>query len=139
MAPIIEVTEKVLEGLDLIGASYKKVQLVKPTASISEPPKGDNYVLLDREHQKGNYSQIDLLVPFERTHLNQTWNSCETPKLLAQENGYMLQIRAYADFLKLIKSGKAFDGNGTKISPKRLEFLYEKITAVRRGSDRKVK
>jgi hypothetical protein len=131
MAPIIEVTEKVLRGLDLVGASYKIVQSVKPTASIIEPPKGENYILLDREHQKGNYSQIDLLVPFEKTHLSQTWNSCETPRLLAQENGYMLQTRAYVDFLKSIKSGKAFDGNGMKISPKKLESLYEEITAVR--------
>lgn len=72
-----------------------------------------------------------MLIPFERTHLDQSWVNCETSKLLAQENGYMLSIRAHADFLRLIKSGRAFDGNGKKIGAKRLEALYDEITAVR--------
>ena len=133
MAPIIEISDDVLKGLELTRVPYKLVKSAQ-TPVTSAPLRtfgNENYVLLDREHQNGNYSRVDLLVPFEKTHLGERWNDCNTPILFASEQGYMPSARQHADFLKLIKSGKAFDGSGNKISSIRLKALYEEITAVR--------
>ena len=133
MAPIINTNdERAVKILDAAGVKYNLVQPVQSlVAAVQKPVRGKDYILLDREHQKGNYSQIDLLVPFERSHLNERWTDCTTPQLLAIDRGYMPTIRMYVDFLKLIKSGKSFDGDGRKINPARLRELYEEIAAVR--------
>jgi len=133
MAPIIHTDdERAVKLLDAAGIEYKLVQPVQApvVASDQKPVRRNDYILLPKESQKGNYSQIDLLVPFERTHLNSRWVDCATPQLLAKEGGYMPTIRMHVDFLKLIKSRKAFDGNGRKISSAILKELYDDVTAV---------
>jgi len=132
MAPIIEVSDDVLRGLDLTKVPYKLVKSAQtPIVSSIRPVNNGDYILLDREHQSGNYSQVDLLVPFEKTHLSDKWNNCKTPILLASEQGYMPSIRQHVDSLKLIKSGKAFDGAGNKISSARLQALFKDMTGVK--------
>ena len=145
MAPIININEEGLAIIDSLkhpGIRYTRVQSASSTplpsqsSSSQKPqkskkPKESNYILLDREHQNGNYSKVDLLVPFKRTHLTESWSECRTPILLANEQGYMPTIRQHLDFLELIKSGEAFDENGNKIDSKRLQRLFDEITAPR--------
>ncbi len=94
-------------------------------AQIANP---QDYVLLEgRTH--GPYSYLDLFVSKERSHLNEDWNQAK--ESVKKENGYMLTIRQFADFLSLLKSGKAFDGRGRKIDSKELERLFLDITEVK--------
>jgi len=52
---------------------------------------------------------------------------------LLEEQRYSnaLFMRQFPDFLKLLKSGKAYDGNGKKIDPKILENIFNDITQVK--------
>ena len=47
-------------------------------------------------------------------------------------NGETLSPRQFIDFLKLLESGKAFDGEGNKIRESRLSQILEEIVAVRK-------
>jgi len=133
MAPIIDTNDKALRVLDAAGIPYKLVESVQSPSrqSQSSKSKKSKYILLDREHQNGNYSEVDLLIPFKITYLNIKWEECKTPILLASEQGYMPTIRQHLDFLELIKSGEAFDEYGYKIDSKLLENLFDEITAQR--------
>jgi len=134
MAPIINISEEGLAIIDSLknpNLKYTRVQSTSSQSSSSQNSKESRYILLDQEHQNGNYSKVDLLVPFEITHLNEIWNECKTPTLLAKEQGYMPTIRQHVDFLTLIKSGEAFDEYGNRIDSKRLEILFDQITAIR--------
>lgn len=133
MAPIIQTEDaRAVQLLDLAGVKYTLVQTEKTqtSAQTPKPIEKANYILLEgREH--GNYSYPDMLVPFAKTHLNERWFDCTTPKLLESENGYMLTGRQEVDFLRLVKSGKAFDGNGKRIESGKLHDLFNDITEVR--------
>jgi len=136
MAPMIKIAEenwgRASRLLDAgqIPYEFQTFAQPQPRASVREI-RGEDYILLDREHQKGNYSKLDLLFPFEKTHLDASWFEVRTPILLEREGGYMAPPRGFVDFLRLIKSGKAFDGNGRLIKPERLRALGNEITAVR--------
>ena len=58
-------------------------------------------------------------------------NRKEALKLNLSLGGKTLTLRQYADFLKLLKSKKAYDGNGMKIDPKILENIFNDITQAK--------
>ena len=94
----------------------------------STVPNSNSYLILPG-NQHGSYEYPDLLVSTERTHQGRNWNQAH--ELLKQEDGFMLNIRQYVDFLKMLKSGNAFDGSGNKVDPSRLSTILEDIIAVR--------
>ena len=77
----------------------------------------------------GNYSYSDTLVAMERTHHGKNWN--DTYVALINEGASMLSIRQFVDFLSLLKSGKAFDGNGSPIDKLKLDSILDEIYTVR--------
>lgn len=127
MAPIINTQDgRATKILDAAGIKYN---LVEPVIQPIQRFVGSEYVLLEANPERG-YS-IDMLMPFERTHCGERHTDCSTPFLLDKESGCMPNGGMQVDFLKLIKSGKAFDGNGKRISSTRLNALYDEITGVR--------
>ena len=127
MAPIIQTDdERATRLLDLAGVKYAIVQ----PASQAKPPTqvSSKAIILEAKQYRG-YSYPDLLVPTERSYLNKNWAECR--QAARQEEGYMLTPRQFVDFLKLLKSGKAFDENGKKVDSMRLQGLYDEITAVK--------
>ena len=116
--------------------------LQKPATQIVVPPsvptiiipannlginKADYINLPSAKHS--NYEYGETLVAMERTHLNSDWHAARDG--LAVDGAYMLTIRQFADFLNLLRSGQASDGNGNRIQPSRLTDLYNDITEVR--------
>ena len=94
-------------------------------ANILHPEK---YIILEgRTH--GNYTYQDLLVSMEKSHLGETWDNCY--EALQQEEQFMLPIREFVDFINLLKSGRAFDGNGRTINTKTLTQILNEIIEVR--------
>jgi len=88
----------------------------------------DQYIILEgRQH--GNYSYPDILVAMDRTHQNTNWS--QAWDALRNEDAFMLTIRQYVDFLNVLKSGKAYDGNGTQIPDSRLTELFNDITQIK--------
>lgn len=90
----------------------------------SDIPNLDKYIILP-EHKHNDYAYPDLLVPIGRTHLGESWNQAHNS--LKQENSLMLTIRQFIDFLSLLKSGNAYDGNGKKIDPRILAQIFNDI------------
>ena len=60
---------------------------------------------------------------------NMTWNQALSLNLSL--GGQTLNLRQFADFLILLKSGKARDGKGKEIHGKELLGIYDEITSVR--------
>lgn len=87
-----------------------------------------DYIIL-RSQSYGSYTYGDTLVSMQRAHLGKNWN--ESWDSLKSDGSYMLTIRQFADFLELLSSGHAFDGNGIRVQPSRLNELYKDITEVR--------
>ncbi|MDP1728668.1 MAG: hypothetical protein Q8L27_00510, partial [archaeon] len=94
----------------------------------SEIKNPEDYLLLEGKNEK-NYSYADTFVSKQTYHKNKNWRECH--ELLQKDNAYMLTIKQFADFLSLIKSGKAYDGAGKKINSKELEKIFLEITEVR--------
>ncbi|MBI2507429.1 hypothetical protein HYV89_00575 [Candidatus Woesearchaeota archaeon] len=89
---------------------------------------GNEYLILPgRKH--GSYEYPDLLVSAKRSHNGEKWNQAH--ESLKQENSFMLTLRQYVDFLNLLKSGKAYDGNGKGIDKTRLDGILDDIATVR--------
>jgi len=65
----------------------------------------------------------------EKSHLGETWDNCY--EALQQEEQFMLSIREFVDFINLLKSGRAFDGNGRTINTKTLTQILNEIIEVR--------
>ena len=72
------------------------------------------------------YSYSDLLVA-KQTELKGK-NREEALFTLLKEGDDCLINRQLVDFLKLLKSGKAYDGNGKRINEKELLSIYDKMT-----------
>lgn len=105
--------------------------LVAPASILPANNSGLNkadYIILPSQ-SGGNYYYGDTLVSMSREHLGKNWN--ESWDLLKSDGAYMLTIRQFADFLRLLSSGHAFDGNGNRVQPSRLNELYKDITEVR--------
>ncbi len=97
----------------------------KIIADISAP---ESYILLEGKAH-GSYSYPDILVSMDKFLPNLNWQQAH--EALQKENSLMLAPRQYVDFLNLLKSGNAYDGNGNKIDSSRLSAMLEDITAVR--------
>ncbi len=96
-----------------------KPEIVEKTTSI----KGvnlSNYILL---------SSHDIYVAKERTLQGKDWY--EAHEELHKQDARMLTLKEFADFLLLLRSGKAEDGLGNKIAKAELDNLYLDITEVR--------
>lgn len=122
--PIDGAIERVLEAKD----EPEPPQQPEPTRpDVTNIAGNDRYIFLEgRQH--GNYEYPGLLVAMDRTHKGKNWN--DTWSALRQEDALMLTPRQYVDFLNLLKSGKAYDGNGRTISSSKLPELFDDITKV---------
>ena len=108
--------------------------IVTPSAPASILPANNmglnraDYIILPSQTH-GDYAYGDTLVSMQRSHLGENWS--ESWDSLKSDGAYMLNIRQFVDFLKLLRSGRAFDGDGNSIQLSRLNGLYEEITEVR--------
>jgi len=108
-----------------IKAPEQEAQRIITPSEIKNP---EDYLLLEGKNEK-NCSYADTFVSKQTYHKNKNWRECH--ELLQKDNAYMLTIKQFADFLSLIKSGKAYDGAGKKINSKELEKIFLEITEVR--------
>ena len=126
--PIVPIDPRGLEGIAeaLLVGSPEPDTITPPTPSrISNP---SSYLILPGKSH-GSYSYPDLLVPTTKTHLNENWNQCSEG--VARENSLMLTPRQYADFLSHLKSGKVYDGTGSRVDSGKITTLLDDILTVR--------
>ena len=88
----------------------------------------EKYLVLEGKTH-GSYSYPDILVSTERTHYNKNWHQAH--EALHHEGSFMLKIRQFADFLSLLKSGKAYYASGDKAGTQTLNSILDEILAVR--------
>src|SRR3989344_9495227 len=88
-----------------------------------------NIYLILPGRQHGNYEYPDLLVSTDRSHLGRNWN--DAYEALRQEDSFMLNPRQFVDFLSLLKSGEAYDGNGRKVNKGKLGSVLDDIVKVK--------
>ncbi len=101
------------------------VKPASPAGSIASPQE---YLILEaRTH--GSYAYPDLLVAKSLSHYGKNWQQCS--EALHAEGFEMLTLRQFVDFLNLLKSGRAFDGKGNKVSSSELEIILKEITEQR--------
>src|SRR3989344_9511391 len=101
------------DALAQLGPSIKYPK-IEPTSNSG------NYILLpENEYHK------DLLVSKERKYLGKNWYQAHEE--LAKEDSYMLTIRQFVDFLKLLKSGNVYDENKNKILNKESNLILYDI------------
>ena len=94
-------------------------------SSIQNP---ESYITLPaRKH--GSYEYPEIFVAKERTLQGKNWY--EAQEALSAENKFMPTIKQYVDFLSLLKSGKAYDGNGAFVSKQELDSILDDILTVR--------
>ena len=125
--PLIPVNNQGLEGLAkalLEGTPEDAGERVVAASNIGD---AQNYITLEAKTH-GTYSYPDLLISKGKSYLGKDWNDCSAE--LKKENAYMLTIRQFADFLALLKSGKAFDGKGKRIDSKDLKGILDEISKV---------
>ena len=125
--PIKGSIEKVLAGAPDDG----KVNIPQGVQSVPSPASVNNaneYLILQgRTH--GNYSYPDTLVSMEMVHQGKNWNDAYVS--LIKEGAQMLTIRQFADFLNLLRSGSAYDGNGQQVDQKKLNSILDEIYTIR--------
>ncbi|MFH1972465.1 MAG: hypothetical protein ABIJ18_03250 [archaeon] len=83
-----------------------------------------DYILLE---STGNYP--DTHISTTRIHQGNNW--FQAHEELHKEGLYMPTLRQFVDFLKLLKGGKAFNGQGNKIPKNQLEQILKEIIEVR--------
>ena len=113
----------------LAGSPLSPIPLTQPfvptPVNINNP---HDYIILPGATH-GNYSYPEMLVSMERTHNGKNWNDAYAA--LINEGASMLSIRQFADFLSLLKSGNAFDGNALSIDKVKLDSILDEIYTVR--------
>ena len=124
--PIKGAMDKILKEVPKREKSKNASPIVAP--SSSNLTDADKYILLP-SMQHGNYSYPDTLVSMEKNHFNKDWN--KTHEVLKKEGAYMLTIRQFADFLNLLRSGSAYDGNGQQVDQKKLNSILDEIYTIR--------
>ena len=82
-------------------------------ANIQNP--GDYIILEGKIH--GNYSYPDLLVSMDRKHYGKNWD--DSHKALTDDGNFMLSIRQFVDFVKLLRTVNVYDGTGSLIGNNR--------------------
>jgi len=112
MAPLIEVSEKVLKDLDQLKIPYnlKKEEKSELQAKTQKSDK-EEFIYVP---------SINIYVAKKRTHFNKTWKYCWTK--LQKENYKMLKINEFREFLKYLIS-----------APNNQEYknIFNEITEVR--------
>lgn len=127
--PVKGAMELILSAERTPSARRKKGKNTSQSApSPSNFANAKDYIILEAR-QHGSYSYPDTLVPMEKSHFGKDWN--KTHEDLTKEGAYMLTIRQFADFLNLLKSGKAFDGTGKLVRKEKLESVFNEIVEVR--------
>jgi len=91
---------------------------------IEETSSSGNYILLP-----GNDYHEELLISKERKYFGKNWH--QSHEELQKENLYMLTIREFVDFLKLLKSGNVCDENKNKIPAEQCNSILDDILAQR--------
>ena len=119
MAPIIEVTDKFLKGLN--SRDYKLRNDLKDKSSN----KNTNEFIY--------VPSINLYIAKERTHLNKNWKDCWTE--LQSQNYQMLKINEFREFLKYTKENhKDIYNEITEVnSPWRGEWLDANFKVENKG------
>ncbi len=79
-----------------------------------------NYILLPSH---------DIYIAKERTLQGKNW--FDAHEELHKQNARMLTLKEFAEFLKLLKSGKAFDGTKNKVDSRELETIIKEIIEFR--------
>ncbi len=102
--------------------------IIPPAPSSADIASPQNYLILD-SHTYGSYSYPDLLVAKSLSHHGKNWY--DSHAALHAEGFEMLTPRQFVDFLNLLKSKKAFDGKGNKVSSSELETLLKEIIEQR--------
>ena len=86
---------------------------VREEPVVKNIQNGNEYLILPgRKHE--SYEYPDLLVSAKRIHNGENWKQAH--ESLKQENSLMLTVRQYLDFLNMLKSGRAYDGDGRQIN-----------------------
>ncbi|HLC53276.1 MAG TPA: hypothetical protein VJK03_01915 [Candidatus Nanoarchaeia archaeon] len=125
--PVEGAIERLLKGTPPISSPMPAIPQRVTPAQNRDVDKGKYIILEGRTH--GIYSYPDMLVPMQRAYLGKNWN--QAYDALRAEDAHMLTIRQFADFLKLIKSGNAFDGNGSHVARVALTNCLNDIIEVR--------
>lgn len=99
----------------------KQETIITPVTNIQNP---QNYLILEGRTHK-NYFYPDLLVSMEKYHHNENWNTCQ--EVLHKGNAFMLTIRQFVDFIKLLKTGKAFNGKGKQADKATLDKILDEM------------
>lgn len=120
-----------------VAGSLESVLHAQPTATpsvvVPQPsrPARNTGIDLARyailESAQGLYHP--MLVPLDLSHQGKNWD--QTHIALRQEDAHMLTISQFADFLKLLRSGDTYDGNGSKMDSTMQTQAYNEITEVR--------
>jgi len=119
----------------------KEQDELERTRKKQEPPKQEpriiqvqtdinpeDYIFLEGKTGKCEYP--DTLIKMKKGLFDMDWN--EQHEQLSQNGMHMLTIRKFVDFLNLLKTGKAYDGNGNRISERELDSILDDIlTALR--------
>ena len=91
-----------------------------PSSDIQSPEK---HIILE-----GTSEYPTLLVAMQRSYKGLKWQAAHDA--LRQDGTFMMYTKPYADFLKLLESGNAYDGNGNKIDSSKLTSILDDITKV---------
>ncbi|MBS3146086.1 hypothetical protein J4471_00120 [Candidatus Woesearchaeota archaeon] len=83
-----------------------------------------NYIILEGKLH-GTYSYPDILVPLSRTHYGNPFYQIHT--MLQKEQSFLLTMRQYVDFLKILESRSVFYGDGSKVEYSTIEKLLVDI------------
>lgn len=155
MPPIIEVSDKDYEAIRQLGIRHSLVESPN-VESVDFDVNPADYILL--EGQSGSDGYPDLHVCKYRLNESSAVQSAgrqlglklqntareangrgyigiinreQALKLNLMLGGRTLNTRTTSDFLKLLFSGKAFDGHGKRVSEKELESIADEITGMR--------
>ena len=118
------------EGLDKLAAELlnENIQVNDNVQAGNNPPKNPkDYIILETADSKDN--KIGLYVAKTKEFFNKNWY--EAHEALAKENSQMLTIRQGIDLIKLLKSGKVYDGLKSKLNDAEIVQLLNEIAEVR--------
>ena len=104
-------------------AQSQPVVFPTPASNIRNP---QDYIIVPGASY-GKYSYPDLLVSTSRFYFNSTWQ--EAHEKLAKESSpaFMLTPRQFVDFLKVLRSGTAYDGTDKKLSSAKCDEILGDI------------
>ena len=102
-----------------------------PSSKVITPatiPNPESYIILEGQ-KHGTYSYPDMLVSMDKSYFNQDWYSAQ--RTVHQNNECMLTPRQFVDFLNLLKSDRAYNGEGKPLPGSKLNSLLDEIIIVR--------